>query len=120
MLDNLIWNEGINDIKWHLKTGTDGVGGKLDVEFCIRNLNRELEKLNAYNQYINDLDGQIFLDLKYSWDKMHNKIVEIQKWINSHSIDPNFKGSIFESTILSQYFHAFDRSIEELEKTLNE
>ena len=115
-----IWNEGINDIKSYLKEGTNSIGEKFDVEFCIRNLNKELKKLNDYNQYINNLDGKIFSDIKYSWNKMHNKIIEIQGWINSHSITPNFKGAIFEASILNQYFDAFDRSMEELEQTVNE
>ena len=118
-----IWNEAINDIKWYVQSGTNSIGQELDIDFCIRLFNKEIDRsLSKHYRYINNIATEEFLDLKYYWNKMHAKIAEIQEYVNSEEVikrskDPNF---LSKTSMLKQYFQAFDQEIDRLRDLLEE
>lgn len=114
-----VWNDGIVDMKWYAEYGTNSVGEELDIDFCIRNFNKELDSnLNSYDEYIGNLSPDKFSDLQYSWNKMYTEIIEIQELVNVESVRKKDKKSMIVSkgSTLRQYFQSFDREIDRLEE----
>ena len=118
-----VWNDGIVDMDWYTQYGTNSVGEELDIDFCIRNFNKELDSnLNSYNEYIENLDPDKFSELQYSWDKMYTEIIEIQELVNVEGLRKKDKKSVIVSkaSTLRQYFKSFDREIDRLEESKTE
>ena len=114
-----IWNDGIIKITAYLRRGIKdeyGWDDPIDIDLVLRFYNKEIKKLDEYNLYIMSLDEEKYDDIKYVWNKMYFEILNINNWIQSNEIKPNYDGEWFDTSKLSSYLDYFDKARDDLKK----
>ncbi len=102
-----IWNKGFCDIGWYISSGTDSIGGKLDIDKTLKDLDSSMTQLSVYDKYISSLNGGEYDSLKASWDDLYKESLSLYNTIKELLPTPNDENSPFNSDNFIKYSDAF-------------
>lgn len=111
-----IWNKGFVDISAYIANGTSSTGSSLDVEFTVEQLKNAIDKKAAYNDYINELKGEEYSQIKLIWNKLSPEIDTLYNQIKeTPPVAKDTKNSLDTGKFV-QYQEAFTDAVHNLDK----
>jgi hypothetical protein len=94
-IDNFVigdlWSEGFCNIGWYISSGTNYVGGNLDIDKTLKELKSSMSQLKIYDKYITGLKGSEYESLQAAWADLYKEAQALYK--NVLSTPPKAKDS---------------------------
>lgn len=106
-----LWNEVFCNISWYVVNGTNSTGEELDIEYTIRKADNLMGKRDEYNNYIENLSGDEFSEIKYIWSKLINEIDTLYAKIKKETPVANDSTYEFSVDKLDTYSSDFAKEI---------
>jgi hypothetical protein len=114
-----IWNEGFCDIGWYVSMGTNSIGGTMDIDFTISQLEIAYGKKKEYDEFISNLDENEFANVKNIWKKLSIEMDVLFNKLKCETPIANSSDYNFDTGKFDQYMNAFSDAIYKI-KMVNE
>lgn len=102
-----IWNDGFCNVSWYISSGTDSVGGSLDIDKTLKKLKLSIDQLKVYNKYITGLKGSEYEALQSAWTDLYKEAQALYKNILSTPLKAKDSTSTFSSDTFTEYRDKF-------------
>ncbi len=110
-----IWNKGFSDIESYIQSGTSSTGSSLDIDFTLSQLEKAYKKKTSYDQYVKELDGTEYENIKNIWNKLSAETDTLYDIIESKKPEKSDTSYSFDTGRFYQYMNAFSDEIYKLE-----
>ncbi|SKA69400.1 Ig-like domain (group 2) [Eubacterium uniforme] len=76
-----IWNDGFCDIYHYVESGTNSVGGRMNIRKTVKNVKKALKQKKKYNTFMKRLQGKKYKRVKKVWGKIYVEMNILQSCI---------------------------------------
>lgn len=107
-----IWNDAFCNVPYYTSMGTDATGSKIDIDFMLEELDKDIVKLNEYNEQINEMtDLRVEADLQSIWSKLYPEILSLHQQLKENKPAASEADYEFDTGLFEQYRNAFSEAV---------